>query len=180
MRILKRSWISLRMGRVQFQSNADREKVRQFFVKYQDRVLYGTDLTQEPGRPRRRCAPRRTTSGCASWTYLNTDQVMKVPELDAPVRGLQLPKDVVRKIYAANAERWFGNAWKLSRPPAVAVPRIRRLAVPGLEGERELPGLKGERSRLGGASPGIGAELGGSRSVAPAAARLQIVEASAS
>src|SRR6185436_1428801 len=85
--------LAARMGQLQFQSNQDREKVRQFFIRYQDRILYGTDLTQEP---------------TSDWQYLNTDALIKVPELDAPARGLSLPKSVVRKVYATNAERWFG------------------------------------------------------------------------
>jgi hypothetical protein len=30
------------------------------------------------------------------------------------VRGLGLPKSVIRKIYSTNAERWFGNPWSES------------------------------------------------------------------
>jgi alpha-galactosidase len=103
--------LAARMGQVQFQSNADREKVRQFFVRYQDRLLYGTDLTQEPGRPAKEMRAEAHQVWLRDWTYLNTDKVIQVPELDAPVRGLALPKEVARKIYAANAQRWFGDVW---------------------------------------------------------------------
>ncbi len=133
--------LAARMGQVQFQSNADRDKVRQFFVKYQDRVLYGTDLTQEPGRPAQEMRAEAHDVWLRDWTYLNTDQVIKVPELDAPVRGLQLPKDVVRKIYAANAERWFGNAWKRA---GTAGARCRRVAGQ-VEAERPRGGVRSIR-----------------------------------
>ena len=46
------------------------------------------------------------------WKYLATDLTFRVPELDAPVRGLGLPRSVVQKIYSSNAERWFGNPWQ--------------------------------------------------------------------
>jgi hypothetical protein len=38
----------------------------------------------------------------AHWRYFNTDQTMKVPELDRPVRGLALPREVVDKLYRLN------------------------------------------------------------------------------
>ncbi len=43
--------LAARMSNLQVQSNADLEKVRAFFVKYQDRILYGTDLTDSPPDP---------------------------------------------------------------------------------------------------------------------------------
>ena len=116
--------LAARMGQVQFQSNEDREKVRHFFVKYQDRILYGTDLTQEPGRPAKEMRAEANQVWLRDWTYLNTSQVITVPELDAPVRGLELPKEVVRKIYATNAERWFGNVWKRASASAAPVATV--------------------------------------------------------
>jgi predicted TIM-barrel fold metal-dependent hydrolase len=103
--------LAARMGQVQSQSNQDREKVRRFFIRYQDRLLYGTDTAQnavDKGRELRREAHE---TWLRDWRYLNTEQTFKDPELDAPVHGLGLPKDVIRKIYSANAERWFGNPW---------------------------------------------------------------------
>src|SRR5208283_678817 len=41
--------LAARMGQVQYQSNRDRAKVRRFFIRYQNRLLYGTDVEQEPG-----------------------------------------------------------------------------------------------------------------------------------
>src|ERR1700691_3294344 len=101
--------LAARMGQVQFQSNHDLAKVRRFFIRYQDRLLYGTDTAQnavDKGRELRREAHE---NWLRDWRYLNTEQTFKDPELDAPVHGLGLPKDVIRKIYSANAERWFGN-----------------------------------------------------------------------
>ena len=40
--------MAARMSQVQYQSVRDYEKVRNFFIKYQDRLLYGTDLTLNP------------------------------------------------------------------------------------------------------------------------------------
>jgi hypothetical protein len=107
--------LAARMGQVQFQSNHDRDKVRRFFINYQDRLLYGTDLSQDPGAKPQEVRREAHSTWLRDWQYLATNHTFRVPELDAPVHGLGLPKDVLRKIYGTNAEQWFGNPWR--RPP---------------------------------------------------------------
>jgi hypothetical protein len=110
--------LAARMGQVQFQSNQDLAKVRQFFIRYQDRLLYGTDLSQEPSDDAQEVRREAHATWLRDWQYLATGLTFRVPELDAPVHGLTLPESVVRKIYSGNAERWFGNPWLLhSREP---------------------------------------------------------------
>ncbi len=103
--------LAARMGQVQVQSNHDRDKVRRFFIRYQDRLIYGTDLTQDRDADAKEMRGDAHTTWLRDWQYLATDLTFSVPDLDAPVHGLGLPKNVVRKIYSANAERWFGNPW---------------------------------------------------------------------
>jgi hypothetical protein len=103
--------LAARMGQVQYQSNQDRDKVRRFFIKYQDRLLYGTDTAQGARDNPKEVRTEVHAVWLRDWQYLTTDSTFRVPELDAPVHGLGLPKDVIRKIYSANAERWFGNPW---------------------------------------------------------------------
>lgn len=117
--------LAARMGQVEYQSNQDRDKVRRFFIRYQDRLLYGTDTAQnanEKGPDVRREAHE---SWLRDWRYLNTKETFKDPELDAPVHGLGLPRDVVRKIFSANAERWYGNPWHAAAAhPAAPAPQV--------------------------------------------------------
>jgi hypothetical protein len=103
--------LAARMGQVQFQSNQDLAKVRRFFIRYQARLLYGTDLSQEPGADPQEVRRDAHATWLRDWQYLTTSLSFRVPELDAPVHGLNLPESVVRKIYSGNAERWFGNPW---------------------------------------------------------------------
>ena len=112
--------LAARMGQVQFQSNQDRDKVRRFFIRYQDRLLYGTDTAQNAGDKSRDVRREAHENWLRDWRYLNTGQTFKVPELDAPVHGLGLPRDVIRKIYAANAERWYGDPWHASEAGSAA------------------------------------------------------------
>ena len=101
-----------RMGQLQYQSNRDRDRVVAFLTKYQDRILYGTDFTMQPDSIARTTHARARERWLANWRYFNTDEEMKVPELDDPVRGIALPKEVVEKIYRLNAQRVFPGAWK--------------------------------------------------------------------
>ena len=114
--------LAARMTQVQFQSNADREKVRRFFIKYQDRLLYGTDLTEEPPNPHER-AQNPPSDGTpfdveadgfwrSDWVYLATAQVQHIDAIKADVQGLALPRSVIDKIYYSNARRVFSRSTK--------------------------------------------------------------------
>lgn len=104
--------VAARMGQVQYQSQRDRSRVREFFINYQDRILYGTDLSVRPEAN----VPERYESAKSrwirDWRYFCTDQEQSVPELDDPVRGLKLPKSIVEKIYRENALRVFSKSWQ--------------------------------------------------------------------
>ena len=103
--------LAARMGQVQYQSHRERAKVRRFFIRYQDRLLYGTDLSQDPDGDPQELKRAAHDMWLRDWKYLATRLTFHVPELDAPVQGLGLPQNVVRKIYGSNAERWFGDPW---------------------------------------------------------------------
>jgi Amidohydrolase len=112
--------LAARMTQVQFQSQADPRKVRRFFIKYQDRLLYGTDLTENPADPHERArnppsdgAPFEVQADGfwrSDWLYLATSGVQHIDAIKADVKGLALPKSVIDKIYYANARRVFWPA----------------------------------------------------------------------
>jgi len=108
--------LAARLSNLQVQSNADVEKVRAFFVKYQDRILYGTDLTDSPPDPKARAQNPPATSDFpgeadktwrADWRYLATPLPQRVDAINADAKGLDLPKPVIDKIYWSNAQRFF-------------------------------------------------------------------------
>lgn len=103
--------VAARIGQLQSQSQQDRERVRRFFIRYQDRLIYGTDLSQAPDQSAASISAEARGTWRAHWRYFNTDQQMTVPELNRPVRGLALPKVVVDKLYRSNALRAFPGAW---------------------------------------------------------------------
>jgi hypothetical protein len=108
--------LAARMGQVQYQSNRDRAGVRAFFIKYQDRLLYGTDLTQDSSSESSAMRKEAHQRWLSDWIYFNTGETQKVSELDAPAPGLALPKGVIDKMYRRNAERLFGAVWRRAAP----------------------------------------------------------------
>jgi len=103
--------VAARIGQLQYQSQRDREKVRRFILRYQDRLLYGSDLSQEPGQSGRAMADETTKVWHQHWRYFVTAETFKVDELERPVQGLALPRAVVDKLYRLNAENAFKGAW---------------------------------------------------------------------
>ena len=99
--------LAARMGQVQYQSKLDREKVRNFFINYQDRILYATDLTQSPDSDAEVFKQQAHSKWLEDWQYLVTEQELTVPEVDGVIQGLALPKEAVDKIYALNAQKFF-------------------------------------------------------------------------
>lgn len=87
-----------------------REKVREFFLNYHDRILYGVDVTWRPYR-----TGPRTEDEKAAFTdrfeerlrldyafYAGTDSLEYAGR---KVRGLGLPRDVLENFYSGNARR---------------------------------------------------------------------------
>jgi len=99
--------LAARMSQVQYQSVRHRERVRDFFIRHQDRILYGTDLTQDPASDPAEFKASAHAVWTSDWRYLATDETQRVDMIDADVPGLALPRGVIDKIYHANARRVF-------------------------------------------------------------------------
>jgi predicted TIM-barrel fold metal-dependent hydrolase len=109
--------LAARMTQVQYQSVRDRAKVRAFFIKYQDRILYGSDLTHNPPSASERAQnPPSTGAGFtkeaddfwrSDWAYLATSTKQHIDAINADAAGLALPRTVIDKLYWANAQRVF-------------------------------------------------------------------------
>jgi predicted TIM-barrel fold metal-dependent hydrolase len=100
--------LAARMSQVQYQSIRDRDKLRNFFIRYQDRLLYGTDLTQGPDSDPVAFKAEAHAYWVSDWRYLATGESQRIDMLEADVPGLALPREVIDKIYYRNAVREFG------------------------------------------------------------------------
>ena len=100
-----------RICHLQLQSQKDRIKVRQFFIKYQDRLIYATDsgfeTTSDDAAAIATAKSDMHKTWFEDWEYFVTNDKMTNSIIDGEFEGLQLPREVVDKIYHLNAVRWF-------------------------------------------------------------------------
>jgi predicted TIM-barrel fold metal-dependent hydrolase len=106
---------------------------RKFFLKYQDRIMFGTDTT-----------PRRDAYRMY-YRFLETDDEY----FDCAgshqrqgfwmIYGIYLPKDVLEKIYRTNAERLFFGKTTVPQGPAAKVMRVRQTKDFDVTGAGDAP-----------------------------------------
>ncbi len=98
-----------RVNHLQYQSLSNREGVRDFIIKYQDRILYATDRSIRPHNTDLESVKENVLKKWKTeWMFLATDTVFQSPMVyDQMVMGLKLPKKVIDKIYYSNAENLF-------------------------------------------------------------------------
>jgi predicted TIM-barrel fold metal-dependent hydrolase len=99
--------MAARMTQVMYQSARDYRKVRDFFIKYQNRIMYGSDLTLNPADDKAQFLRDAQAFWLMDWRYLATSETQHVADLHADIKGLALPRDVIDKIYYRNAKRVF-------------------------------------------------------------------------
>ena len=81
------------------------DKVRKFLIKYQDRVLYGTDVEILPDTNVEKELSDLQDTYALDWKYFATKKTFEYK--GHKVTGLGLPKPVLRKLYHDNAVKWF-------------------------------------------------------------------------
>ncbi len=105
--------MAARIGHLQYQSSIDREKVRDFMIKYQDRILYATDIVlieTKSNKDFEDFEKTTTRTWFNQWLYLATDTIIAVDDLGGKkVKGLKLPSAVIDKIYYKNAQKIYFN-----------------------------------------------------------------------
>jgi len=100
--------LAARVCHLQVQSQKNRDVVREFMQKYQDRIIYGTDIFIDGSESTEELRNKLEQRWINDWSYLATDNTMVVPELDGSFQGLCLPEEILVKIYRTNAERVYG------------------------------------------------------------------------
>jgi len=107
--------LAARLVHLEYQAASNRQKVRRFLIRYQDRVLYGSDDSYGPDDADAHAVAEVHSGWVEDWRFLATAAHMHSADFDAAFRGLRLPRTVVDKIYRRNAEALFTNAW--NTPP---------------------------------------------------------------
>ncbi len=96
-----------RMPELYLHAKNNWQKTRDFFIKYQDRLLYATDVQVEQTKDPAAMKSRAHDSRMRYWRFFTTDEKMNEPNSIGEFKGLKLPREVVDKIYRENAGKWF-------------------------------------------------------------------------
>jgi len=118
--------LAARLVHLQLQSVADRDKVRKFFLAFQDRILYGSDLAGGHHQDDAALAVEAHEAWLADWQFLTGDAFLHSADFEGRFQGLALPRSVIDRIYRDNARRLLPGAWPPTTPagsgPAAARP----------------------------------------------------------
>lgn len=99
--------MAARIVHLQHQSITDYEKVRNFIIKYQDRLIYATDSGISPESDPEQVKKQVHQTWMNDWKFFVTNQAMQADGVNGKFKGLKLPKSVIDKIYRENAVTWF-------------------------------------------------------------------------
>ena len=91
-------------ARIRYFAHGDREQVREFLTRYQDRILYATDFSLRDGDPAIAARSLRATHD-RDWKFFAQGGAMNYD--GHSTQGLNLPGDVLRKIFRENALHWI-------------------------------------------------------------------------
>jgi predicted TIM-barrel fold metal-dependent hydrolase len=89
----------------------ERDKVHDFILKYQERILYATDLgvSEENVEDRIQWLQNEWRS---DWRYFATDSLMSSRNVEGEFMGLDLDREVLERIYYSNALKWYSGIFE--------------------------------------------------------------------
>lgn len=96
-----------RISHLQYQAVDEYEKVRDFFIRYQNRILYATDITVDDSISPETVQANAYATWINHWRFFVSDEMMEAPEVPGKFRALHLPKQVIDKIYTTNIKKWY-------------------------------------------------------------------------
>jgi hypothetical protein len=91
-------------GRIDYLTTQPREQVLAFLLKFQDRILYGSDLGFRKADVTGDAIELWQSRYALDWRYFSSDDTFDYK--GRQVHGLHLPAPVLRKLFRDNAIRW--------------------------------------------------------------------------
>ena len=98
-----------RISHLQLQAIDNWQKVHNFCIQYQDRIIYGTDIIDDGSKSLAEMEMHAHDIRLRHWRFFTSGETMTAPKVAGAFKGLHLPRRVVDKIYRENAKRWFGG-----------------------------------------------------------------------
>ncbi|MBR8537771.1 amidohydrolase family protein [Carboxylicivirga sediminis] len=92
-----------RVCHLQHQAVKDHDKVRNFMIKYQDRLLYGSDIVFTDNKSEQEQLEEVKRRWLSQWRFFTQDDEQTTWQVNGSFKGLSLPKEVIDKLYYHNA-----------------------------------------------------------------------------
>jgi predicted TIM-barrel fold metal-dependent hydrolase len=105
--------LAARLVHLEYQAATNRAKVRRFLIRYQDRILYGSDEAYGPDDADPKAVEEVHEGWVADWQFLATAAALHSSDFAQSFAGVHLPRAVIDKIYRRNAESMFKGAWAI-------------------------------------------------------------------
>ena len=99
--------MAARIVHLEVQARDNWQKVHDFLIKYNERLLYATDLfIDEKAAP---ADARRSAhdTWMNDWKFFTSDEKMTSTQFEGSFTGMKLPKEAIDNIYNKNATRWL-------------------------------------------------------------------------
>ncbi len=90
----------------------DRQKVKDFITKYQDRLLYSTDLVINDNMDVEKRMSQLEDEWQLDWKYFTTNEEMSSPNVEKAFQGLDLSEEVLKNIYYNNTLKWYPGSFE--------------------------------------------------------------------
>lgn len=96
-----------RLSHLYYHTAIDRSRVINFFKKYSDRIIYGTDIIDDPEKKPSQITDDLEQRWNFHWQFLASDKMLTSPQIGDSFQGLNLSQNILEKIYRTNAESWY-------------------------------------------------------------------------
>ena len=96
-----------RVCHLQHQAIENHQEVYNFMIKYQDRLIYGSDMVFTDSKSEEEQFNELERRWKSQWQFFTQTNMQNTWEVYGPFKGLGLPKEVIDKIYFRNAIRAY-------------------------------------------------------------------------
>ncbi|MBL7697004.1 MAG: amidohydrolase family protein [Chitinophagaceae bacterium] len=100
--------MAARIVHLEVQAKSNWQKVHDFLIKYNDRLLYATDLLIDEKMSASDARKAAHETWADDWKFFATDEKMTSSQFEGSFNGLKLPAEVIDNIYRNNAKKWLG------------------------------------------------------------------------